>query len=106
MWASLCRLGVINLGGDRGRGPVYVRIPPIASQFCAPQRKTPSAASGLVRRKKSLLDHLVGAQQEYLRMVKPMALAALRLITSSNFVGCSIGRSAGLAPLNILSTKV
>src|SRR5262245_20418213 len=31
------------------------------------------------------------------------ALAVLRLITSSNFVGRSIGRSAGLAPLRILS---
>src|SRR5262245_26239840 len=33
---------------------------------------------------------------------RPSALAVLRLITSSNFVGCSTGRSAGLAPLRIL----
>ena len=39
-------------------------------------------------------------------MSSPIALAVLRLITNSNFVGCSIGRSAGLAPLNILSTKI
>src|ERR1700730_14612427 len=32
------------------------------------------------------------------------ALAVLRLMTSSNLVGCSIGRSAGAAPLRILST--
>lgn len=31
-------------------------------------------------------------------IASPMALAALRLITSSNFVGCSTGRSAGFAP--------
>ena len=37
-------------------------------------------------------------------MVSPSALAVLRLMTSSNFVGCSIGRSAGLAPLRIRST--
>jgi hypothetical protein len=37
-------------------------------------------------------------------MVRPRALAALRLITNSNLVGCSTGRSAGLAPLRILST--
>src|SRR5262249_41940507 len=37
-------------------------------------------------------------------IVRPSALAVLRLITSSNFVGCSTGRSAGLAPLRILST--
>ena len=34
----------------------------------------------------------------------PMRLAVFRLITSSNFVGCSIGSSAGLAPFRILST--
>src|SRR5262249_28374920 len=37
-------------------------------------------------------------------MVRPRALAVLRLMTSSNFVGCSTGRSEGLAPLRILST--
>src|SRR3989449_3955235 len=35
-------------------------------------------------------------------IVSPSALAVLRLITSSNFVGCSTGRSPGLAPLKIL----
>ena len=34
----------------------------------------------------------------------PSAWALLRLITRSNTVGCSIGRSAGLAPFRILST--
>ena len=37
-------------------------------------------------------------------MVMPRALAVLRLTTSSSFVGCSMGRSAGFAPLSILST--
>src|SRR5260370_26235488 len=37
-------------------------------------------------------------------MAMPSAFAVLRLITSSNFVGCSIGKSNGLAPLRILST--
>jgi len=35
---------------------------------------------------------------------RPSALAAFRLITSSNLVGCSTGRSPGFAPLRILST--
>src|SRR5262245_44441787 len=39
-------------------------------------------------------------------MASPIALAALRLITKSNFMGCSMGSSAGLAPLNILSTYI
>jgi hypothetical protein len=38
-------------------------------------------------------------------MVSPSVLAVFMLITSSNFVGCSTGRSAGLAPLRILSTS-
>jgi hypothetical protein len=33
------------------------------------------------------------------------AFAVLRLITSWNLVGCSIGKSAGLAPFNILATR-
>jgi len=37
-------------------------------------------------------------------IVRPSALAVLRLITSSNVVGCSIGKSPGFAPLKILST--
>src|SRR5262249_20218832 len=37
--------------------------------------------------------------------VRPSALAVLRLITSSNLVGCSTGKSAGLAPRSILSTN-
>src|SRR5262249_23572506 len=37
-------------------------------------------------------------------IVTPICLAVLRLIASSNFVGCSTGRSAGLAPFRILST--
>ena len=36
--------------------------------------------------------------------VRPSALAVLRLTTSSNLVGCAIGKSAGLLPLKILST--
>src|SRR5215472_14347447 len=38
-------------------------------------------------------------------IVRPICLAVFRLILSSNFVGCSTGRSAGLAPFKILSTK-
>ena len=37
-------------------------------------------------------------------IVRPRALAVLRLMTSSNFVGSSTGRSAGFAPLRIRST--
>lgn len=36
--------------------------------------------------------------------VRPRAFAALRLTNNVNLVGCSTGRSAGLAPLRILPT--
>ena len=36
--------------------------------------------------------------------VRPIAFAVFMLMISSNFVGCWTGRSAGLAPLRILST--
>ena len=36
---------------------------------------------------------------------RPMAFAVLRLIVSSNFVGCSTGRSAGFVPCRILCTS-
>ena len=39
-------------------------------------------------------------------IVRPIRLAVLRLMTNSNFVGCSMGSSAGLAPFKILSTYV
>src|SRR5262245_17460610 len=34
----------------------------------------------------------------------PIALAVLRLTTSSNFVACSTGRSAGFVPFKIFAT--
>src|SRR4030095_1855448 len=39
-------------------------------------------------------------------IVRPICLAAFKLMMNSNFVGCSTGRSAGLAPFKILSTYV
>jgi hypothetical protein len=37
-------------------------------------------------------------------IVRPICLAVFRLITNSNFVGRSTGKSPGLAPFRILST--
>src|SRR5262245_13428067 len=64
--------------------------------------KTPlaMAASGLAAQRITS----VAWKRRIGEIVRPSASAALRLITSSNVVGCSIGRSAGLAPLRILST--
>jgi len=37
-------------------------------------------------------------------MVRPSAFAVFRVMTNSNFVGCSIGRSAGFVPFKLRST--
>src|SRR5205807_42965 len=47
-----------------------------------------------------------GVRDAILENVGPICLAVFRLNTSSNFVGCSTGKSAGFAPLRILSTYV
>ena len=39
-------------------------------------------------------------------IVRPICLAAFRLMMNSNFIGCSTGRSAGFLPFRILSTYV
>ena len=39
-------------------------------------------------------------------IVRPICFAACKLMTSSNFVGASMGKSAGFVPLRILSTYV
>src|SRR5689334_5784965 len=76
-----------SLGGER-RGEEHR---PRASEECAPihhwitSSARPSTDGGIVR---------------------PRALAVLRLMTSSNLLGCSIGMSPGGVPLKILSTKV
>jgi hypothetical protein len=37
-------------------------------------------------------------------IVRPISLAVFRLMINSNFIGCSTGRSAGLATVKILSS--
>lgn len=60
------------------------------------QRKDTSAVHSMTSSARS---RIVGG------IVRPSSRAVFKLTTSSNLVGCSIGRSAGLAPLRILSTS-
>src|SRR6476660_4063102 len=67
----------------------------------------PQAATRLIPESGQSRNHsitLVACTRIELGIFSPSALAVLRLTTSSNLVGCSTGRSAGLAPLRILST--
>ena len=74
---------------SRGRGPRTRRrrSPSCPQTFAAPS-----------------LNYLVRAEQIDCGIVRPSDFAVLRLMMRSYFVGCSTGRSAGLAPLRILST--
>ena len=64
---------------------------------CRPATKAPPTMS---RRKPSSS----AATSKVCGTVTPSALAVLRLITSSNLVGCWTGRSPGLSPFRIRST--
>ena len=51
--------------------------------------------------------HLITVSARYSNdcgIVRPICFAVFRLITNSNLVGCSTGRSAGFVPFRILST--
>ncbi len=65
-----------------------------------------SATSRLIHRSKPRLHSItLSARASNIgEMSRPSTLAALRLMTRSNLVGCSTGSSLGFAPLRILST--
>ena len=66
----------------------------------------PKVMTAMVQRKWALHSITLSARVRRLGGIsRPSAFAVFRLITSSNLVGCSTGRSAGFAPLKILSTK-
>ena|SRR4249920_2792421 len=53
-----------------------------------------------------LFDEYIDTPQYVPGIVRPMALAVLRLMANSNFVGCSIGISFGCLPCSILCTNL
>ena len=64
------------------------------------------ATTGLMQRSKSQSYSISSSAMlsKFVGTVRPSVLAVPRLMTSSNFVGCSMGKAAGLAPFKILST--
>src|ERR1700704_5015686 len=74
-----------------------------------PRRKRPRRRRAAKQRDELAADHSITSStrgRKDSEIVRSIALAALRLTISSKRVGTSTGRSAGLAPFNILSTKV
>jgi hypothetical protein len=54
----------------------------------------------------TLFDHLVGAREDCLGDFQSQPLSSPEIHDTSYFVGCSTGRSAGLAPFKILPTYI
>ena len=83
-------------------------VPPATESLCTCKDLPLSASKGLMRRSKVEHYSITSSARASSAggMVSPSAFAVLRLMTSSNLVGCSTGKSAGLAPLRILSTYV
>ena len=89
---------------------------PLLVRLAGKSRHTNCPPNHLVRAPKQLLRNGVNVSVYDYRItssarssndwgiVSPRALATFMLMTNSNLVGCWIGRSAGLAPLRILST--
>ena len=63
-----------------------------------------SGLRSLVPRQRASFNDVVGAGEQSRSNFSPSARAIFRLMTVSNFIGCSIGRSPGFAPLRTLST--
>jgi hypothetical protein len=51
------------------------------------------------------LHHFIRPPEQRRRDRQPKRLGDLEVITSSEWLGCSIGKSAGFAPRRIRSTK-
>src|SRR6516225_9624623 len=71
-----------------------------------PRRERPCRRAAEQRDELAASDHSMTSSASESRLseiLMPSALAVLRLITVSNLVGCSTGRSAGFAPLRIFA---
>jgi hypothetical protein len=94
-------------------GHVLVNGPKSASAGCPQSAQMPTggewrARSQKCHNRKSVRYSITSSARARIDggMVRPSALAVLRLITKSNLVGCSTGMSAGFAPRRIFAANV
>jgi hypothetical protein len=113
---DLCLLRVIHVGSRLARLCLYVRCTSDSDQTGASQRSdalcheethAPLFNPLEVRARTVATLHSIAVASAEISggISKLRALAVFRLIINSNRVACSIGRSAGLLPLRILSTN-
>jgi hypothetical protein len=99
---------------------IYAREESLGAQRCVPTNLVRArlgkgaCASRSLRRDRggqcsyaanSSLDHLVSTDEKRLWHTQTKRFSGLEIVTSSNFVGRSTGKSPGFAPLRILSTR-
>src|SRR6266542_540076 len=84
--------------------PDLVESEKLEGKWRRPREPRPVAANWQLTTNDFHLITLSALARTFGGIVRPICLAALRLMISSNFFGCSTGRSAGLAPFKILST--
>src|SRR5690242_21228909 len=83
-----------------------VSLPKCAAERCVLSLSlSPTQSLALVTRYSHLMT-LSARARTLGGIVRPICFAVFKLITSSNFVGCSTGRSAGFAPLDRKSTRL
>ena len=96
------RLSLCIIGGDIHKDTDAPHTPVCCAR--AVSGHTAAALPKSVMNSRRLIDRPSSARATSAgAIVKPSALAVLRLRMNSNFDGCSTGRSAGFAPLKILS---
>ena len=97
-------------GQDRhaADAPAMSASPPIASELWHRSEMTRGAISDQMQRNKIRAYSITSSARASSvgGTSRPSAFAVLRLITSSNLVGCCTGKSAGFAPLRILPMNV
>jgi hypothetical protein len=110
--------GEMNRGNEGTRGLVWVRFVDFAARQSFPVYPSSGREPTCWIWSVWATNRLMHPQQKTAHSIKssartssvggtmmPSAFAVFKLMISSNLVGCSIGRSAGFAPLNILSMK-
>jgi hypothetical protein len=99
--------GVTRLQRHIHDGPRHVRLHPNAGSVAATHYLTSWANSGLMQCNKCprYSITLSARATNVAGTVTPIALAVLRLITSSNLVGCRTGMSAILVPWRAFATN-
>ena len=92
-------------GGQRHRDRVNVRYAPASDRLLRRHKMTLWAKNDQSAVQQNTVYSITSAMVISVGGIsRPSAFAVVRLMTSSNFVGCSTGRSAGFAPRRILST--